>query len=108
MHFKLKTGDILIDSLFNDKISERLASQGFAYKVNIADKNDYIDFLKAKTKIKNVEKKTMGVNSEGGNIGRRTWYTFIRRDGYSSKTDGRDRRIPHNMAYYEDLFILWF
>jgi len=44
-HYKVKVGDLIIDVIFNDKIDQKLLSQGFGYYVTNENKNEFIDLL---------------------------------------------------------------
>jgi len=44
-HYKVETGSLIIDAIFNHKIDQKLLSQGFGYYVTSENKNEFIDFL---------------------------------------------------------------
>jgi hypothetical protein len=45
-HYKLKTGDLIIDAIFNNKIDDKLLSQGFGWYVTPHNKGDFINLLR--------------------------------------------------------------
>ena len=45
-HYKLKVGDLMIDTIFNNKTGSSLLAQGFGYYVTAENKVDFINLLK--------------------------------------------------------------
>jgi len=44
-HYKAKVGNLIIDTIFNNKTDKNLLSQGFGYYVTTETKNEFINLL---------------------------------------------------------------
>jgi hypothetical protein len=44
-HYQVKVGDLIIGAIFNEKIDQKLLTQGFGYHVTDKNKNDFFDIL---------------------------------------------------------------